>query len=265
MPYSFFCSPDAILLKINIMRYSLYLLAFLFFLGSCSSDDDSMDEPGLTLPTAVSGSQHNLECSFANTGAPYPVGHQANFSFGSDGSLSIDFDPNNSNGNEVNVSSGSQVNNEFVWEDASGGYKYALSLTADDSLNEVNVFDLQDNFLNQWGPIPDGPANLQLIKNLAGTYTVQSVNGGTHSRGTFTIAADGSIDFDDGISFAPSDFALVSDRLSVLDAIFIDMNPWPDEPYPRVELFVDPNDQSQLVQVIYRANYPGAGSVEINF
>lgn len=156
-------------------------------------------------------------------------------------------------------------NNEFVWEDNNGGYKYALSLSSTDSLNEVNVFDLQDNFLNQWTPIPDGPAGLNLIKALAGTYTVQTVNGGSHTRGTFLINSDGSIDFDDGLSFAISDYALVSDRLSVLDAIFIDMKPWPNEPYPRMELFVDPADASKLLRAIYRPNYPNSGAVELNF
>ncbi len=248
------------------MRYLSYFFLSLFILSawSCSDDSDPDDnQPGITLPTALSGNSFNLVCSFANTGAPYAVGAEANFQFGADGSLAIDFDPAAANGNEVMVASGSQVNMEFVWEDANGGYKYVLSLTANDSINEVNVFDLQDNFLNQWTPKPDGPANLQLIQALAGTYTVQNVAIGTHVRGTLTIAADGSIDFDDGISFSPSDYALISDRIDVLDAIFIDTNPWPNEPYERIELFVDPNDPSVLVQVIYRPNYPGTGAVDV--
>tara|TARA_B100001115_G_scaffold137889_1_gene105355 strand:- start:5308 stop:6060 length:753 start_codon:yes stop_codon:yes gene_type:complete len=250
------------------MRYFKY---FLFSFGllamtACSDDsDDNNQEPGTTLPGPISGTSVNLQCSFASNGAPHQEGEEALFSFGSTGSLAIDFNPAANDGNEVSVSSSTLVGNEYIWEDASGGYKYALSLSTDDSLNEVNVFDLQDNFLNQWTPIPDGPANLNLIKALAGTYTVSSVNGGTHTRGTFSISADGSIDFDDGIAFSPSDYALVTDRLSVLDAIFVDMQPWPDEPYPRIKLFVDPNDQSQLVQVVYRANYPNTGSIEINF
>lgn len=251
------------------MRVLKYLSVFslILLVGACSSDDgeDDLQEPSITLPGPISGSTYNLVCSFANNGAPAQVGEEANFSFGADGSLNIDFDPAANNGNEVTVASGSQVNNEFVWEDSNGGYKYALSLTADDSLNEVNVFDLSENFLNQWTPKPDGPAGLNLISALEGTYTVQSTNGGTHTRGTFIINSDGSIDFDDGISFSPSDYALISDRLDVLDAIFIDTNPWPTEPYQRLELFVDPNDQSVLVQVIYRPNYPGSGSIELNF
>ncbi len=251
------------------MRYlkTLSIIGLLAFTAACTSDDsdDDLQEPSITLPGPISGVTYNLVCSFANNGAPAAEGDEANFIFGTDGSLNIDFDPAANNGNEVSVSSGSQVNNEFVWEDANGGYKYALSLTADDSLNEVNVFDLSDNFLNQWTPKPDAAAGLNLITALEGTYTVQSASGGTHTRGTFIINADGSIDFDDGLSFAPSDYALITDRLDVLDAIFIDMNPWPDEPYPRLELFVDPNDASVLVQAIYRANYPGAGAIELNF
>lgn len=242
------------------------LLGSILAIGACTEDDDdAMQDPSLNLPSAISGTSHLLECSFANTAAPHPVGQEANFNFGSDGSLSVDFDPSAANGNEVNVSSGSQKGNEFVWEDAAGGYKYALSTRSDDSLNEVNVFDLQDNFLNQWTPKSNSVANLQLITNLQGSYTVQSTNGGSHSRGSFIINADGSIDFDDGIVFNLSDYALITDRLNVLDAIFIDMQPWPDEPYPRLELFVDPNEQGKLIQAIYRQNYPGSGSIELNF
>lgn len=248
---------------------NLYLPIVLFSflaLGACSSDDEEdMPEPGLSLPASISGMTFDLECSFANPNAPYALGHEADFTFGTDGSLSIDFDPSAANGPDLNVSNGQQIDNEFVWEDSQGGYKYALSLRADDSLNEVNVFDLQDNFLNQWTPKISGTANLSLLRDLAGSYTVQSVNGGSHSRGTFIINADGSIDFDSGISFSISDYASISDRLEVLDAIFVDMLPWPDEPYPRLELMVDPNDPSVLVQVIYRDTYPNVGAIELNF
>lgn len=245
-------------------KYFLLTLALGLF-SACGEDDDTSSAPGATLPTAIAGTQSTLACTFANTGAPHQVGDEALFSFGSDGSLSIDFDPAANNGAEVNVSSATQVNTEFVWEDANSGYKYALSLDASDSINEVNVFDAAETFLNQWEPKPDVAAELALIIALQGTYTVQSVNGGTHSRGSFIINADGSIDFDSGLSFSPSDYALISDRLGVLDAIFIDLQPWPDEPYPRLELFVDPNDQSVLKQCIYRPNYPGSGAIELNF
>lgn len=80
------------------------------------------------------------------------------------------------------------------------------------------------------------------------------------------INNDGSIDFDDGISFDPSQYNLITDRISVLNGIWIDMDPWPNESYPRMELFLDPNDSSKLVKVIYRSAYPGSGgtTVEIN-
>ncbi len=238
-------------------------LALLLF-SACAKEEEAQSPDTLNLPAGISGVDYNLECSFAATGAPNQVGDQASFSFGSDGSFAIDFNPADNDGNEVFVASGAQEGNEFVWEDQGAGYKYALSLTAEDSLNEVNVFDLQGTFLNQWNPIPDGPANLNLIKALAGNYPVQSVDQGTHNRMSFSIAADGSIDFDSGISFSPSDYNLITDRIDVLDGIWIDMKPWPDEPYPRIELFVDPNDSSRLVKVIYRPNYPGSGSTEIS-
>lgn len=250
-----------------MLRFTWSSIALILLLCLSCSKEETSDEPAaLNLPSGVSGLDYNLQCSFAAAAAPSQVGDQATFSFGSDGSFAIDFNPAANDGAEVSIPTGTQLGNEYIWEDASAGYKYALSLTADDSLNEVNVFDLQDNFLNQWNPIPDGPANLNLIIGFAGTYTVTSVDQGTHSRMTFSIAMDGSIDFDSGLSFSPSDYNLITDRIDVLDGVWIDMKPWPDEPYPRMELFVDPNEASKLVKVIYRPNYPSSsgGAVEIN-
>lgn len=255
--------------KYNTMKF-LKILSLLLLVGSvdlaCEKEEETNDDgASITLPAAISGSSYNLVCSFAANDAPALLNDQALFSFGSDGSLSIDFDPAANNGAEVSLSNGTMVNSEFVWEDSDAGYKYALSLTANDSLNEVDVFDLQDNFLNQWTPIPDGPSNLALVTALAGTYNVQSVNQGTHSRMTLIIGSDGAIDFDSGISFTTEDYQLITDRIDVLDAIFIDITPYPNDPYPRLELFVDPNDASQLQSVIYRPNYPNSGATEISF
>ncbi len=248
----------------------LKILSLLLMVGSinlaCEKDEETNDDgPSIALPAAISGSSYNLVCSFAASNAPSQLNDQAQFSFGSDGSMSIDFDPAANNGAEVNLSNGTMVGTEFVWEDSDAGYKYALSLTANDSLNEVNVFDLQDNFLNQWTPVPSGPSNLALISALAGTYNVQSVDQGTHSRMSLIIGSDGAIDFDSGISFTSGDYQLISDRIDVLDAIFIDIDPYPSEPYPRLELYVNPNDATQLESVIYRPNYPSIGATEISF
>jgi hypothetical protein len=255
-------------IQIPLLNIALGLLAVIF-LSACSKDGDNPtqnDQGGGSLPSTIANAQFNLEVTFAASAAPYQMGQQALFSFGSDGSLSIDLDPNTNNGNELRLTNFSLEGLEYVWSDQAAGYKYALSLDADDSINEVNVFDTDDNFLNQWTPIKTGNPELALIQDLAGTYSVSNVLLGSHDRMSVIIAADGSIDFDNSIQFDPADYALITDRLDVLDGIWIDMLPYPSTPYPRLELFVDPADQTQLVKMIYRSNYPNAGgTTEVEF
>ncbi|MGD1848158.1 MAG: hypothetical protein ACFB10_22410 [Salibacteraceae bacterium] len=243
-------------------------LVGLLLFAACSKDDDSDPEPATpvnpSLPAAIAGSTANLEFTTANPGAPYSLGDQVLFTFSTSGAMAIDIDPSANNGNEVSVATLTLVGSEYQWEDTGNGYRYTLSLNPDESINEVNVSDLSNAFLGQFTPVGAGAANLTLVKNLAGTYTVTAVNVGAHTRMTVTIDADGNIDFDTGLQLVTEDYELISDRLDVLNAIFIDMAPYPSEPYPRIELYVDPGTQA-LHEVHYAPQYPngGGGGVEI--
>ncbi len=240
----------------------LFVLVGFALLG-CSKDDKDANNPtgnNDTLPAGIAGQVVNMACTFANTGAPYVVGDEARFTFSSSGALFIDTDPAASNGDEIQVKSFTKVNNEYIWSDVAGGYKYVLSLSPDNSINEVNVLDQSNAFLNQFEPVQQGSPELALIKAMAGTYTVSAVSRGIHSRMRVTIGADGSIDFDTNDAYAPDTYALVTDRLNVLDQVFVDIDPYPTEPYARFEITVDANDPSIPVEITYTPDYPGVGN-----
>jgi len=208
-----------------------------------------------------------MEITFEGSGAPYSMGQMAHFTFTTNGAMQIDLDLSAGNGLEVNLAPFTQVGNEYVWEDQQAGFKYALSLTRNDSVNEVNVFDLNDTFLNQWTPVvASGSNNLDLIKNIFGQYTVATVVRGSHTRGTVNTSLNGAIDFDDGVSFSTDDYALITDRIDVLGQILVDIKPYPTEPYPRLEISVDPNTPPIATGVLYYPNYPNiSGRVEVAF
>lgn len=238
---------------------------------ACDKDDDpASEDPTPTpstpeVPAAIAGESENMEFVFANPGAPYQVGDQVLFTFATDGGLGIDTDPDANNGDELTLPPFTTVGTELVWEDSGNGYKYMLSFASDSSIREVNVLSLSNEYLGQFVPtssIADGA--LAIIQAMNGTYPVTSVTKGTHSRMTVTIDASGSIDFDTGISFDTANYELVTDRLDVLNGIWVDMTPYPNEPYPRIELFVIPGTQ-QLTSIRYSPQYPNVGGVvEIN-
>ena len=233
---------------------------------ACSEDDDDNPDtdPEMNLP--VVGSEINLEVTFAGAGAPYDEGQQALFRFGTNGSLGIDLNPAAADGNEVSVVSYNEVGGEYIWTDNTASIKYALSLTADDSINEVNVFDLNENFLNQWTPIQEGDDNLDLIINAFGQYTVNNVLRGSHSRMIVNIDINGNIDFDDGVSFSTSEYALITDRLAANKQVYVDIDPYPNDPYPRLELTYDGVNNTTVKSILYYPQYPNvSGRTEVEF
>lgn len=129
------------------------------------------------------------------------------------------------------------------------GLSYAQAVTAFTSGGNLPNAPEEDSGP---GPDPEAAAGLDLVAIYAGTYTVTAQQG-SHSRGTLTIAEDGSlIDFDD------------DRQLTVLgENVFNRIPNFPEEPrvqieffddapqQSRVRLFVDPEDTSILIRVAY--------------
>ncbi len=100
-----------------------------------------------------------------------------------------------------------------------------------------------------------------LVWAYSGTYVVDSVLAGAHTRGTLAIGANGGIDFDSGLVFEPSTYMGVYDRLFVTDShggprIQVEINPAGGLPQRRFRLFVD-TAAGTLEEVAY---YPDAES-----
>lgn len=235
---------------INLLLLSTALLIF-----SCS--DDSSEEPApsttnngsggsggsgqnATLPSSIAGTTANMKFTAAQAGAPYTNDQLADFTFSAGGQMDIDDDPANNDGNEVTVATFEKIGSEYVWRDTQSGYDYSLSLTTNDAINEINVSS-SGNFLGQFVPVGGSGGSSNLIANYAGTYTVSSVDHGSHSRMTVIIDNNGNIDFDSNTTLNYSDMELISDRIDCCQGIWIDMKPWPTEPYQRLNLFIDTN------------------------
>jgi hypothetical protein len=238
------------------------------FLSACE-DDKAEPEPTAeptTLPSALAGQVVDMEVVLESGNAPYDVDQIAVFSFGDGSALEIDLNPVDNDGFEVNLMGFTKVGNDYIWEDQAAGLKYAMSLIGNDSIDEVNVFDLSDLLLNRWEPVEKGKVNLDLLINMFGQYTVTAVPQGTHNRGTVNISVNGSIDFDGGASFNASDYALITNRVAALGKVFVDVKPYPTEPYARFEIAVDASLPSIANSMIYYPNYPTTtGLVEVIF
>jgi len=144
-------SRDLKLKTMNIRNFIIAALSFALFAGivSCGKDKDSSSK----LPTGLGGNSFNFIYTAAQTGSPYINDQEVIFSFSGSGGMSLDDDPVASDGYELTVASFSRQGNEYIWE-GSNGYKYALSLLSDGSINEINVFSLSGNiFLGQFIPI----------------------------------------------------------------------------------------------------------------
>lgn len=145
---------------------------------------------------------------------------------------------------------GDLITTEINWQDPDTGFEYALSFNDTGEFNEINVGDanqLQENglplFLGQLfddsveggegnpelgcgapGTASSRPSGAALVGTCAGTYEIARVLAGEHSRMSVTIAENGDIDFDDGVSYAAASLNLVSDRTSCCNRVQADYN-----------------------------------------
>jgi hypothetical protein len=113
------------------------------------------------------------------------------------------------------------------------------------------------------GELPVGPC---LTAQFAGTYAVGATEG-SHQRGTIVIGTDGSVDYDDGLSFPVVDQEGVYDRLDCCNRVSVEMLQRPDndtslatDARHRVDLFTDgPSTTAALVSFEYYPNWPDEG------
>lgn len=217
--------------------------------------------------------QYTLKVTSSQSGSPYSDGETYLVIVGSDNSLTIGDGPALTDPFERQI--GNSFNSaEVIWLDETNQLEYALSNNSNGSFNEINIGDAANpqaangipGFLGQM--VVDngggsGPANIELVQALAGTYTVSEVVGGSHSRGTVTIASDGALDYDTDLSFAVDDYASVSDRRFLEEpAYFIETTT--DGSGPRFDLLLDASDNLIGVQY-YPVGFGSSGGSEVRF
>ena len=235
-----------------------------------SSGQGGGDGPnGTTQPATVNSalvSQYMLVATSNQSGSPFTDDQMVMAVVTGDGTLQIDDGPVLGNPFERDSGNGF-TGTEIIWLDTNANIEYALSNNSTGSFNEINVGDASaaapgsgvPAFLGQLiqqSTGGGGPDNIELVQALAGTYTVSEVIDGMHSRGTITIASDGAIDFDTGVSFAVSDYDAIFDRRFLSEpAYFIETTS--DGSGPRIDLQLDDNDQ--LIGVRYFPEGRGGG------
>lgn len=249
------------------------VLAFLLcssILTSCSDDDKSepMDQQNQTtnpaLPSTVASQVVNMIFTSAQTGAPYTLNQEVKVTFSSSGMLFLDENPSANDGDEVNVATFTKKGVEYVWDDASNDYSYALSLKTDSSINELNVSKTSTSaFLGSFKAKENVDATV--MKTFTGTYNVTRVSSGTHSRMTVIVKADGGIDFDSNLDINVSDYARITDNLATTTNLSIDTKPYPVQPYGRIVMYTD-STKTRLVSMDYRPDHPAVTNrIELSF
>lgn len=253
--------PKLLKMLLRKVSYGITCIMSLAILYACGSDE--AEPAGTTFIDALAGVEISLQFTTANTGSPYQLNDVVKFSFSNTGALSIDKNPSANDGNEITIQNFAQVGSEYQWVESGTGHTYNLSLKSDNSINEMNLNGSDGAFLGQFTPVEEGNSTLGLIKALAGTYQVANVVSGTHDRMNVVIDADGNIDFDTNVQLTTDTYQLVTDRIDVLNSIFIDMTPYPTEPYARAELVL--NTDGTLAQISYLPEYPNvSGRVVID-
>ena len=115
-------------------------------------------------------------------------------------------------------------------------YEFSSSL-GDSSIDDSLVDD---------GSMTGTLADIDLIAAVAGSYTVTTVNEGTHSRGSVIIGSDGDIDFDTSSFYNDTDHTAIYDRM-FLDppAVFVDTDSG-----DRVDLIFDSSGDLVGIQIL---------------
>ncbi len=232
------------------MKELTALLFSLMMLWSCGDDTSDPVIPA-DLPDDLAGVVIELEF-ISDDASPYRMGDLVEFAFSSSGALFI----TTASGSSLELPTFVQENEEFIWDDAPNGRRYAVSLTADGDINEINYLGSDNAFLGQFVPV-SGNDELELIIALEGDYTVSSVDEGSHNRMSVSIDNQGTIDFDMDLTFTAEDYELITDRRDCCDGIWVDISPYPSEPYERLELYVDASDN--LTEIHYYPEYPNVG------
>ncbi|MBQ4812459.1 hypothetical protein J8M20_13965 [Pseudoalteromonas luteoviolacea] len=217
------------------------------FTGDASDDDGSNDD---MLPDALSGKVFTLTFNLTDSGSSFTDGQKVMFTFSSSGKLFIDVDPDASNGDDITIDDFDKSGDEYNYSDEANGFKYSVAVL-DGKLHEINLFAIGGGLLGQFVEQASGDEipNLELVTALAGTYTV---TGEGHSRGTFIIGQDGTIDFDSGVSFAPSDIVAIFDRRNITEEPRVQVNYGSDDSGPSIRIFL--NSDLQTIKMIVYSN-----------
>ncbi|KZN44188.1 hypothetical protein [Pseudoalteromonas luteoviolacea] len=218
------------------------------FTDDDSSDDDSSNDD--MLPDALSGKIFTLTFNLTESGSSYTDGQKVMFTFSGSGKLFINVAPDASNGDEITIDGFDKMGDEYNYSDEANGFKYSVAVL-DGKLHEVNLFAIGGGLLGQFveqasgGEIP----NLELVSALGGTYTV---TGDGHSRGTVIIDKNGTVDFDSGVSFAPSDIVAIFDRRNITEEPRVQINYGSDDSGPSIRIFL--NSDLQTIKMIVYSN-----------
>lgn len=225
---------------------------------------------GITQAATVNASlqaQYTLNATAVQPGSPFAQDEQVMVIVGSDNSLTVGdgaplSDPfNRELGGDLNTA-------EIIWLDEANQIEYVLSNNDSGSFNEINVGDASQpgsggvpaflaQLVESGGGGGEGPANIELVQSLAGSYTVTEVLDGSHDRGTVIIDAEGNVDYDTGLGITVEQIDAVYDRLDCCSRITIETTA--DGSGPRIDLFVDGDGALERVEY-FTAGFGSDGS-----
>ncbi len=138
-----------------------------------------------TLPAALASQVFDLTVTTSNAGSPVALGAMTNITFSGSGALFIDNSDVSNTPYQCPASS-----SEYLWTDSSNNLIYAASVV-NEALNEVNLFDVDGNFLAQYEEETTAPAGF----NVTGTIT----NDGTVT-GQWELFVDGTFAHDGSLT-----------------------------------------------------------------
>ncbi|WP_125717851.1 hypothetical protein [Pseudoalteromonas rubra] len=207
-------------------------------------DNNDMDDD-VMLPDVLKGKSFDLVFNLTQSGSSYADGQKVKFTFSSSSMMFIDTDPEANNGDDMSLDDVMMEGTEYVYKDEQNGFVYRVSVTPT-GLNEINLFTMEKVLLGSF--VAEGMTNLALVTAKAGEYRV---TGSGHSRGTVIIGSDGTIDFDTGTSFAPSDIVAIFDRTNLEQEKRIQINYGSDDDGPVINLFLSA-DASAITSIQYR-------------